>query len=136
MLKVISAIAALTASLVPATAPKPQPKPVPPPAGTIVVRVVPQSQDKAATPNYAIEGETPSQPMPLPATPQQTADARYNELKAKLDERFAFMFDLKKELEAQQSDTQKKWEEYYALRNAYERQLKKLIADWVSNQLY
>ena len=62
------------------------------------------------------------------------ADRRYNELKAQLDAQYAHMFDLKNELDTMQSMQTAKWEEYHALHQSYERQLKFVIADWVMSQ--
>lgn len=62
---------------------------------------------------------------------ENSADSRYEQLKAALDEKFDKMFRLKAELDAQNAETEKKWNEYYAMRNAYEKQLKRIISIWV-----
>lgn len=68
--------------------------------------------------NYEVEGD-------------KTPDDRYNELKAALDKKFQRMFELKAELDRANAETQEKWNEYYALNQAYEKALKRIIAVWV-----
>lgn len=52
-------------------------------------------------------------------------------MKAALDKKFERMFELKAELDKENSETQAKWNEYYALNRAYEKALKRIIAVWV-----
>jgi len=59
------------------------------------------------------------------------ADARYKILKHKLDDRFEKMFELKEELDKMSFDQSQKWEEYWALKRHYDKQLNMIIADWV-----
>lgn len=66
----------------------------------------------------------------------KTADERYEELKSALDERFSHMFEIKAQLDKMQSDMSAKWEEYYALRDKYDHELKKIIASWVTENNY
>lgn len=114
----IKAIALMSLGL--AVLPQIQPKIVnvekPATPGTVYVQL-----EKAVDGSYVLE---------------QSADARYKELKAKLDENFKQMFALKTALEKQQAITSAKWDEYYALRNEYEKQLKKIVADWVMSMQY
>lgn len=127
MLNLIGTLAATAATLLPSAAVKPQTKPAPPPSGTIIVKMLPDSAVKNDG-NYAVD--------PGFSQDAASADSRYNEMKQVLDERFAYMFDLKKNLDTTQADTAAKWDEYYAMRQAYEKQLKKIIADWVTDQQY
>ncbi|MCL2797300.1 MAG: hypothetical protein FWD58_04530 [Firmicutes bacterium] len=62
------------------------------------------------------------------------ADTRYNAQKARLDEQYAPMFELKAELDSMKSQQSSKWEEYYALHQSYEKQLVRLVSDWVDGQ--
>ena len=117
----------LAASLASINTEAPRPTPAPLPSGTVIVKIQPRAT--ATDGNYAIEGETPSDN-------KRTPDEKYAELKAKLDERFAYMFQLNKEMDEQNQLANAKWEEYYSLREAYEKQLKKIIADWVTEQNY
>ena len=57
-------------------------------------------------------------------------------LKAALDERFAYMFELKAALENAQGIMSAKWEEYYAMHEKYNRELKKIVSAWVTEQNY
>lgn len=83
--------------------------------GAIYLRIRAISGD-----NYEIEGE-------------RTPDDRYAELKAALDKKFERMFQLKQELDKTSAETQAKWDEYYALSQAYEKALKRIIAVWVTD---
>lgn len=91
--------------------------------GALIVRLLPHTA-KPADGNYVIEGEE------KPAAPT------YEDRKAELDERFAHMFDLKAELDKQQSEMSNKWDEYYTLHEKYNRELKRIIAMWVMEQNY
>ena len=117
---IMSLVAAATG--IGAQAPKPTPAPLP--NGTVIVKVIPSAN--AYDGNYTVDGEET----------KKTPDERYAEMKAKLDERFSYMFELKKEMDEHNMQANAKWEEYHALHQAYERQLKKLIADWVTEQSY
>ena len=64
------------------------------------------------------------------------SDKSYIEKKKKLDEEFKIMFELKKQLDACQGAMSAKWEEYYALSRAYNEELQKLVASWVTDSLY
>ncbi len=132
----LATVLSVAASLTSVNAQAPAPKPAPLPSGTVIVKVI-QKQDgdraktraKAYDGNYDIDGEFSQDTKVSP-------DEKYAEMKKKLDERFAYMFELKKEMDEQNQLANAKWEEYYALREAYERQLKKIIADWVTEQNY
>lgn len=65
-----------------------------------------------------------------------TAQQRYDELKKALDERFSYMFELKAQLDKQQSIMGVKWDEYYKLHEKYNQELKKIIASWVTETDY
>lgn len=86
-----------------------------------------------------VQAELPKQPAELPTLPasgedyriETSADSRYEEMKAELDERFEKMFALKAELDRASQENEKKWQEYWEMHNAYEKQLKRLIAIWV-----
>lgn len=84
--------------------------------------------------------ESPStRPMPRPrqdGSEGTEANANYRKMKEQLDENFKIMFELKKELDASQSRMSAKWEEYYALQQAYNKQLQKIVASWVTDSLY
>lgn len=69
-------------------------------------------------------------------TLQQENTARFEQMKQKLNERFKYMFDLKKNLDYQQAVNSANWNEYYALQQAYEKEMKKLVADWVTDMQY
>lgn len=88
--------------------------------GSVYLKVEADGSIRIDGDNYQIENE-------------KSADARYDELKAALDKKFERMFELKKELDAENSETQAKWNEYYALNRAYERALKRIIAVWVTD---
>lgn len=96
-------------------------------SGAIVIKVMPH-KNVPVDGNYVVEGEQQETP--------QTADSRYNDRKAALDERFAHMFALKDALEHAQSEMSKKWEEYYALHDKYNRELKRIVAAWVTESYY
>ena len=130
----LATVLSVAASLTSVNAQAPAPKPAPLPSGTVIVKVIRQHDgDRAKTRaydgNYDIDGEFSQDTKVSP-------DEKYAEMKKKLDERFAYMFELKKEMDEQNQLANAKWEEYYALREAYERQLKKIIADWVTEQNY
>ena len=110
------------AALVPAPVKKAE-KPPLAQLDSLVVKVMPQKAERVDG-NYLIEGE------------QKTADERYNELKAALDERFKHMFELKAALDKAQSAMSSKWNEYYALSEKYNKELKKIIAAWVTENNY
>ena len=117
MIKAISLLAsALAATVIPAAAPKHIEKPPLAESAIVVVEDV-----RAADANYVIES---------------SAQDRYAELKAQLDERFAYMFELKAELENAQSNLTAKWEEYHALNSKYNRELNKIISAWVTESNY
>lgn len=72
-----------------------------------------------------------------PATDSSvTADSSYEKHKAVLDARFAKMFELKSTLDNQQQMHNAMWEEYYSMHQAYQKELKKIIADWVTDLHY
>lgn len=124
MTAAMSAILAAT----PAPTAMPETKPAPPaPGGTIIVRIIPDV-------NRNIENTKGNIPTQFSA--EQTPDDRYNALKAKLDERFSKMFDIKKEIDTMNDSVTSKWEEYNALRQIYERQLKRIISEWVTDLNY
>ena len=123
MLKTIATIAMAVTALFSAPAQKEVIKPPLAEGSAIVIQVVPHER-VAADENYAVEGEQENENL-------QTAQDRYNDRKAALDERFAQMFELKAELERTQSETSKKWEEYYALHEKYNRELKRIVSAWV-----
>ncbi|MDE6397804.1 MAG: hypothetical protein K2L51_00625 [Clostridiales bacterium] len=89
---------------------------------SVVIRVLPHRTARTDG-NYVVEGED-----------NKSAQERYNDLKAALDERFAHMFELKAALDRVQSETSKKWDEYYTLHDKYNKELKKIIALWVMEQ--
>ncbi|MCL2062357.1 MAG: hypothetical protein FWH03_07030 [Firmicutes bacterium] len=88
----------------------------------------------AAAPIEGLGDEDNNIDTPRRDSQTNSADTRYHQLKARLNEAYAHMFELKAELDAMQSAQTAKWEEYHLLRQAYERQLKRIIADWVMNQ--
>lgn len=106
--------------------------------------------DGGETPDFKYDDEKKTdgekskpQPRPYPSHRPQPrdvsnieSDTKYNEMKKQLDENFKVMFDLKKELDAAQSRMSAKWEEYYALQQAYNKQLQKIVASWVTDTLY
>ena len=121
---VLSIAATLTGAN--AQAPKPH-HPEPLPSGTVIVKVMPRAS--AADGNYVIEGEDYKEQ-------KKTPDEKYAEMKAELDARFKHMFELKNEIDRQNKLMGDKWDEYYVLREAYEKELKKIVADWVTEQNY
>ena len=60
----------------------------------------------------------------------------YASLKAALDERFSEMFAIKERLAALDEETSKLRDEYYVLKEAYNRELKKIIAAFVTESNY
>ena len=91
---------------------------------SIIVRVLPK-RTESVDGNYVVEG-----------TGEVTAQSSYEEMKKKLDEKFSKMFELKAELDDAQSKMSAKWEEYYALRDKYNRELKRIISAWVTGEEY
>ena len=122
MVKTLATAVMDVAALVPAPVKKAE-KPPLAQLDSLVVKVMPQKAERVDG-NYLIEGE------------QKTADERYNELKAALDERFKHMFELKAALDKAQSAMSSKWNEYYALSEKYNKELKKIIAAWVTENNY
>ena len=141
----LATVLSVAATLTSVNAQAPKPAPAPLPNGTVIVKVIPKANNekhgekrreanadaraKAYDGNYDIDGDFAQDAKVSP-------DEKYAAMKQKLDERFAYMFELKKEMDEQNQLANAKWEEYYALREAYERQLKKIIADWVTEQNY
>lgn len=86
-----------------------------------------------------VQAELPKAPPELPLINvsgenyevETGADSRYEELKAALDEKFSKMFELKAELDKMNAENDRKWQEYWTMHQAYEKQLKRLIAVWV-----
>ena len=75
--------------------------------------------------------------MPRTADEQMSdVDKSYIDKKRKLDEDFRIMFELKKQLDCYQGTMSAKWEEYYALQQAYNEELQKLVSAWVTDNLY
>lgn len=106
---------ALLAALAPVKEPTKLEKITPPvPGKTIVLSV---------DGDYRVEGES-------------SANNTYESLKAALDEKFSAMFELKEKLDKLQNDACKMQEEYYALNAAYNRELKKIIAAYVTESHY
>ena len=124
MVKCMASLALTLASLVPASAPAQTAKKPLAEGGSVIVRVLPH-KDVRTDGNYVVEGEE-----------SKDAQARYDELKSALDERFAHMFELKAKLEAQQNRLSSAWDEYYTLHECYNRELKKIIAAWVTESNY
>ena len=60
----------------------------------------------------------------------------YESLKSALDERFSAMFAIKEQLCALHDEESKLRDEYYALKEAYDRELKKIIAAYVVESNY
>jgi len=108
MVKTLATAVMAVAALVPAPVKKAE-KPPLAQLDSLVVKVMPQKAERVDG-NYLIEGE------------QKTADERYNELKAALDKA--------------QSAMSSKWNEYYALSEKYNKELKKIIAAWVTENNY
>lgn len=88
----------------------------PRPDGTIYIKAVPPCVNVSGE-NYEIEN---------------SADKRYEEMKAMLDKKFERMFAIKAKLNEINSKTDKMWEEYHSLNREYEKQLKAIIAVWVT----
>lgn len=95
--------------------------------------------------NYRYDGETNERegekrrrpPVPRTADEQMSdVDKSYIDKKHKLDEDFRIMFELKKQLDCYQGTMSAKWEEYYALQQAYNEELQKLVSAWVTDNLY
>lgn len=119
-------MASLAAALLPsAPAEAVKIKPAQDVSGTVIVKVLPGAHSKDS--NYILEGETPC---------DFNADARFEEMKKTLNERFSKMFELKASLEKNQAIISAKWDEYYAMNTAYQKELKKLVADWVTDNMY
>lgn len=121
MVNTIGAIALSLAALVPAPDGAKEAHKPPLHDGTVIVRLTPH-RTAPADGNYVVEGTD--------------AQSRYEELKAALDEKFAHMFRLKEALDRAQSEMSKKWDEYYTLHEKYNRELKKIIAAWVTESDY
>lgn len=96
------------------------------PDGAVLVKILPvprviERKAEVKSADYVMEND---------------ADAIYEKLKAELDAKFAKMFELKSELDAQQEIASKKWNEYWTMNEAYNKQLKKIVAAWVTqNQM-
>ena len=73
--------------------------------------------------DYRVEGET-------------SKKSSYESLKAALDERFSAMFALQARINELHGETSKLQEEYYALNRAYNHELKKIIAAYVTESDY
>ncbi len=95
-------------------------------------------------PEYDIEGETDKarprppirRPQPRKTEVKDKNDERYDEMKKELDDTFKVMFDLKKQLDDTQTYISSKWDEYYSLKKAYDKQLQKIIDAWLTESLY
>lgn len=121
----VNTIAAVTLSLlaaVPAPGNKEIRKPPLAQPESVIVKLLPHAARRADG-NYVVEGE-------------QNAEQRYNDMKAALDAKFEHMFELKASLEKEQQQMSAKWEEYYALHDRYNKELKKIIAAWVVDTDY
>lgn len=131
---------ALCLTLAAPTAGEQPQRPAPPPQGTIIISLLPGEHKggipaaKSDQPNYAVEGTTQKDTAQKTVDGIVSADEIYEQMKAKLDEKFERMFKLKAELDKAQEETANKWNEYYAMRNMYEKQLKRIIADWTFNK--
>ena len=90
----------------------------------IIVRVLPK-RTEAADGNYVLDNESKAK-----------LETRYEEMKKNLDEKFERMFELKAELDAAQNKISEKWEEYHALREKYNRELKRIISAWLTSEGY
>lgn len=75
-------------------------------------------------------------PQPRKSDVRDANAERYEDMKKELDETFKVMFDLKKELDDTQTHISAKWDEYYSLKQAYDRQLQKIINAWLTESLY
>lgn len=130
------AMASILAALAPTGANLPQTRPAPMPNGTIIVKILPGAVN-TMEPNYIIDGQGNAQKIETPAKQSQsTPDSRLEEMKKVLNERFKSMFELKNELDKTQGEMSRKWEEYYSMNQAYNKELKKIIADWVTDNNY
>ena len=89
-----------------------------------IVRVLPK-RTATTDGNYVLDGES-----------EDKVQTRYEEMKKNLDEKFQKMFELKAELDAVQGKISEKWEEYYALREKYNRELKRIISAWLTSEGY
>ena len=123
MFKTIASLALSLAALVPAPGMKEIVKEPLADETTLYIQVMPHRVTPADG-DYVVEGNTTD------------AAQRYEALKAALDERFAYMFELKETLEKQQSEMSKGWEEYYALHDKYNRELKRIVALWATEASY
>ena len=125
MMKAIGTIAVTLAALLPAAGMKEKIKqPLADKADKAAVRVLPH-KSAPVDGDYTVDGEM-----------NVSADEHYKQLKAALDERFAYMFELKAALENAQGIMSAKWEEYYAMHEKYNRELKKIVGAWVTEQNY
>lgn len=122
MVKLITALAAFTAAI-PSAGFKEVTKAPLAGEGAVIVKLMPHRVEKTDG-DYVVEGD------------KKDASERYDEMKRALDERFEKMFELKKELDKQQSEMSAKWDEYYVLHEKYNRELKKIIAAWVTESNY
>lgn len=122
MVKLITTALAL-ASLVPAPGHKEIVKLPLAGDGSVIVKVMPH-RAITADGDYLIEGQT------------KDATGRYEELKRALDERYSRMFDLREEINRTRGEVKDKLEEYRALRESYHRELKRIIATWVTESDY
>ena len=122
MVKLITALAALTAAI-PSAGFKEATKAPLAGDGAVIVKLMPHRIERADG-DYVVDGD------------KKSVTERYDEMKKALDERFESMFELKKELDRQQSEISAKWDEYYALHEKYNRELKKIIAAWVTESNY
>lgn len=120
MLNPILTAAMTLATLVPAPGFKEAVKPPLSGGGTVIVKVLPHRVERA-------DGAYATEEKP------QDARARYEEKKKELDKRFAHMFELKASLDKQQSEMSAKWDEYYVLHEKYNKELKRIIASWVTD---
>ncbi len=109
--------------------------------GTVIVKVLPRhnhgesenlkgiaSRTESADGDYMIDADM--------SFGGKSADDRYAELKAALDEKFSYMFELKASLDRMQSEIGEKWNEYYALQEKYNHELKKIVGSWVTEITY
>lgn len=123
MVKLLASAALSLVSLVPVQAPKHVEKPPLADGDSVIVKIVPHRAE-IVDGDYIVDDEN------------KNADARYEELKKALDERFSYMFELKAKLDKYQSVVGVKWDEYYKLHEQYNRELKKIIASWVTENNY
>lgn len=95
-------------------------------------------------PEYRYDGEEKKvrprppvrRPLPKNVEERSAGEERYEEMKKELDTTYKVMFDLKRELDDTQTEISAKWDEYYALKQSYDRQLKKIINAWLTESLY